>query len=220
MSARADNRLPQASPAAALAPPDKLDRIFDILAERALQETGATSVAIGLLRDGGVNCRVTAGLPMIEVGDPINRKTGLTALAIHRQMSQWCSDTESDARVDQEVCRQLGVRSIIVVPVSVQDDVVGVFAIFSVNPDAFSLADLNAVKKLSHRISAAVEPTTVKTSLATITPAKVDGELSNEQPPIIFNSGYMQEGSLRNYAASIWRTVARLLPKGQRGRAS
>ena len=118
MSARADSRLPQASPAATLAPADKLDRIFDILAERALQETGATSVAIGLLRDGGVTCRATAGVPMTEIGDPINRETGLTGLAIRRQMSQWCSDTESDARVDQEVCRQLGVRSIIVVPVS------------------------------------------------------------------------------------------------------
>jgi GAF domain-containing protein len=219
MSARADSRLPQVSPAATLAPADKLDRIFDIVAERALQETGATSVAIGQLCDGGVTCRAIAGLPISEIGDPINRKTGLTGLAIRRQMSQWCSDTESDARVDKEACRQLGVRSIIVVPVSVQDDVVGVFAIFSGNPDAFSLADLNAVKKLSHWISAAAEHTTVKTSLATITPAKLDGELSDEQPPIIFNSGYMQEGSLRNYAASIWRTVARLA-KGQRGRAS
>ena len=117
MSARADSPFPQASPAAALAPADKLDRIFEILAERALQETGATSVAIGLLRDGGVTCRATAGMPITEIGAPINRETGLTGLAIRRQMSQWCSDTESDARVDQEVCRQLGVRSIIVVPV-------------------------------------------------------------------------------------------------------
>src|SRR6266481_6773578 len=195
MSARADSRLPQVSPAATLTPADKLDCIFDILAERALQETGATSVAIGLLRDGGVTCRATAGLPMIEVGDPINRKTGLTALAIHRQMSQWCSDTESDARVDQEVCRQLGVRSIIVVPVSLQDAVVGVFAIFSGNPDAFSVADLNTVKKLSHWVSAAVEHTTVETSPAAISPARVDRELSDEQAPIIFNPAFTQESS-------------------------
>src|SRR5690349_16941650 len=123
MSARADSELPHVSPVAT----DKLDRIFEILAERALHETGATSVAIGLLRDGGVTCRAVAGLPLTEIGDPIHRKTGLTGLAIRRQMSQWCSDTESDARVDKEACRQLGVRSIIVVPVFVQDDVVGVF---------------------------------------------------------------------------------------------
>jgi GAF domain-containing protein len=220
MSARADRTLPQASPAAVLAPADKLDRIFDILAERALQETGATSVAIGLLRDGGATCRAIAGTPVTEIGDPINRETGLTGLAIRRQMSQWCSDTESDARVDQEVCRQLGVRSIIVVPVSLADVVVGVFAIFSGNPDAFSLADLNAVKKLSHWVSAAVEHTTVETSPATVSPASVDRELSDEQTPIIFNPAYTQESSLRIYAARIWRALSRVLPGGQRERTS
>jgi len=220
MSVRANSPLPQASPAAALVPAEKLERIFDILAERALQETGATSVAIGLLHQGGLTCRAAAGMPIIEIAAPINRETGLTGLAIRRQMSQWCNDTESDARVDREVCRQLGVRSIIVVPVSLQDAVVGVYAIFSENPDAFSLADLNTVKKLSHWVSAAVEPTTVETSPATVPPAGVDCELSDEQTAIIFNPAYTQESSLRNYAARIRRTVARLWPGDKRERAS
>ena len=59
---RAENEFPQASPAAAVAPADRQDRILQILAERALLETGATSVAIGLLCDGTVTCRATAGL--------------------------------------------------------------------------------------------------------------------------------------------------------------
>jgi GAF domain-containing protein len=201
-------------------PAEKLERIFDILAERALQETGATSVAIGLLHQGGLTCRAAAGMPIIEIAAPINRETGLTGLAIRRQMSQWCNDTESDARVDQEVCRQLGVRSIIVVPVSLQDAVVGVYAIFSDNPDAFSLADLNTVKKLSHWVSAAVEATTVETSPATVSPAGVDCELSDEQTAILFNPAYTQESSLRNYAARIRRIVARLWPGDKRERAS
>src|SRR5258708_27021347 len=94
MSARAASQLPQVSPAAALAPADKLDRIFDILAERALQETGATSVAIGLLRDGGVTCRALAGLPITDIRDPINRKTGPTRLPGRPHISQCCTDTE------------------------------------------------------------------------------------------------------------------------------
>jgi GAF domain-containing protein len=220
MSVRANSPLPQASPAAALVPAEKLERIFDILAERALQETRATSVAIGLLHQGGLTCRAAAGMPIIEIAGPINRETGLTGLAIRRQMSQWCNDTESDARVDQEVCRQLGVRSIIVVPVSLQDAVVGVYAIFSDNPDAFSLADLNTVKKLSHWVSAAVEATTVETSPATVSPAGVDCELSDEQTAILFNPAYTQESSLRNYAARIRRIVARLWPGDKRERAS
>ena len=217
---RAESELPPVSPAAAFAPAEKLDRVFDILAERALQETGATSVAIGLMREGGVTCRATAGRVITAVGDPINHETGLTGLAIRRQMSQWCSDTESDTRVNLEICRQLGLRSIIVVPVSVQDAVVGVFAIFSGSPDAFSLAHLNAVKKLSHWIGAAVEHAIFKTPPATIVPAMVDNKHSDQPPPTIFNSASTHESSLRNYTARIWRAMARVLPGGQRGRAS
>jgi GAF domain-containing protein len=219
-SPRAESELQLASPAAAFAPAEKQDRIFDILAERALQETGATSVAIGLMGDGGVTCRATAGRPITAVGDPINHETGLTGLAFRRQMSQWCSDTESDTRVNLEACRQLGLRSIMVVPVSVQDAVVGVFAIFSGNPDAFSLAHLNAVKKLSHWISEAAEHAILKTPPATIAPAVGDRKHSDQTPPTIFNSASTQESSLRHYTARIWRAMARVLPGGQRGHAS
>ena len=219
MSARANSELPQEPTAADLAPAEKLDRIFGILAERAVQETGAASVAICLMCDAGVICRATAGLPITEVGDPINLETGLTGRAIRRQMSQWCSDTESDARVDPEVCRKLGVRCIIVVPVSVQDGVVGVFAIFSGNPDAFSLADLKTVKKLSHWVSQAVGHTIVKNPPATITPDVVERKLPDHQPPPL-SSAYTQESSLRNYAAKIWRAMSWVLSGGQRGRTS
>ena len=220
MSARPSIESPQASPAAAFSPADKVDRIFGTLAERAVQETGAASVAICLMCDAGVICRATAGLPITEVGDLINLETGLTGRAIRRQMSQWCSDTESDARVDPEVCRKLGVRCIIVVPVSVQDGVVGVFAIFSGSPDAFSLADLKTVKKLSHWVSQAVGHTIVKSPPANIAPAVVNRKLSEHQPATEYSSPYTQESSPRNYVANIWRAMARVLLGGQRGRTS
>lgn len=214
----AENEFPQASPGAAVAPADRLDRAFQTLAERALRETGASSVAIGLLREGGVTCRATAGLPMTVVGDPINRETGLTGLAIRRQMSQWCSDTESDTRVDQEVCRQLGVRSIIVVPVFVQDSVVGVFAIFSRDPDALTLADLNTVKKLSHWVSEAFRYTNRKPSPVTVAPVIVDQKAPDYQPPSPFISGRPPEVGFRKYMAKMWPALARALSGGHNGR--
>lgn len=209
----AENEFPQASPGKAVAPIDGLGRAFQTLADRALRETGASSVAIGLLREGGVFCRATAGPPITVVGDPINRETGLTGLAIRRQMSQWCSDTEADTRVDQEVCRQLGVRSIIVVPVFVQDSVVGVFAIFSRDPDALSLADLNTVKKLSHWVSEAFRYTIRRPSPA---PAIVDQKAPDHQPPPYIISE-RQGGRLRNFAATLWRAIARVKLAGQKG---
>jgi GAF domain-containing protein len=146
----------------------KLDRILNDVAASALQATGATGVAIGLGREDAMICRAAAGLSFPDLGVRINTELGLTAAAIRRQMSQWCSDTESDSRVDVEVCRRLGVRSIIVVPVRSRDAVVGVFAIFSANPDAFSLGDLNRVKELAQRASEAIETTVANTAPQTI----------------------------------------------------
>jgi hypothetical protein len=135
----------------------KLDGLLHDIAARALEATGATGVAIGLGREGAMICRATAGLALPEVGVKINTESGLTAVAIRSQMSQWCSDTESDWRVDVEVCRQLGVRSMIAMPVRARGTVVGVFAIFSANPDAFAFSHLKRVKELAQRIAEAIE---------------------------------------------------------------
>src|SRR5207244_12543268 len=118
---------------------------------------GGTGGAKGLGRRGTRICGATAGRPIPDVGVRINTESGLGAAAISRQMSQWCSDTEFDPRVDVEVCRQLGVRSIIVVPVSARDAGVGVFAIFSVHPDAVSLRHLMEVKDLAHLPTVVIE---------------------------------------------------------------
>ena len=192
----------------------KLDCILNDVAARALQATGATSVVIGLGREDAMICCATAGLPFPDLKVRINTESGLTAVAIRRQMSQWCNDTESDSRVDVEVCRQLGVRSIIVVPVCVRDTVVGIIAIFSANPDAFSLGDLNSVKELAQLASEAIETTTV-------------GNIGLQTAaPVITRPGHLGRGhlgdvnavqtcgvELRKYATRIWCAIVLALTR-------
>src|SRR5436305_10881658 len=74
---------------------EKQNRILNTLAGRALRATHATSAAIGLMHHDAIVCRAIAGQPITKVGEPVNSETGLTGLAIKRQMSQWCNDTES-----------------------------------------------------------------------------------------------------------------------------
>jgi transcriptional regulator with GAF, ATPase, and Fis domain len=193
----------------------KLDRSLHHLAANALQETGASSVAIGLEREGTMICRAVAGLPLADLGAPINTESGLTGIAIRRQMSQWCSDTESDLRVDVEVCRQLGVRSIIVVPVCARDIVVGLFAIFSVSPDAFSLGDLNTVKQLAHWAAEAVETTARNAAPQTIPPAIAAQDQLSEKQPVGVNPE--RTHSIRTYAARIRHAIALALFRGRSG---
>lgn len=181
----------------------KLDRILHNAAARALQATGATGVAIGLGRKDAMICQATAGLPFPGFGLRINTESGLTAAAIHRQMSQWCSDTESDSRVDLEVCRQLGVRSIIVVPVCARDTVVGVFGLFSANPDAFSRSDLNTVKELTQGVSEAIENTGGHRPPDTTDPAIVQRDRLGGGQPVDAKSEFTLGAGLRNYGIRI-----------------
>jgi GAF domain-containing protein len=182
----------------------KLDRILNDVAARALQATGATGVAIGLGREDAMICYAATGLPFADLGVRINTESGLTAAAIRRQMSQWCSDTESDSRVDIEVCRQLGARSIIVVPVCVRDTVVGVIAIFSANPDAFSLRDLNSVKELAELASEAIETTVENIAPPATAPAITPLE------DLVRGTG---EVKLREYVMRIHRAIVLALTR-------
>jgi GAF domain len=215
----AENERSQTSPVTAnLAAAEKLDRILNILAARALLATGATSVAIGLTREDNVICRATGGLPFTKVGDPINSETGLTGMAIRRQMSQWSNDTESDPRVDIEACRHFGIRSIILVPIQDRDAVIGIFAIFSVNQDAFSLADVNGVKGLAEGIAEAIEHTRDIPPSRSGAIAIADSKHSRGQQPVIFASQHVQQNEITHYAAKIWRALARVLPGSKNGR--
>ncbi len=192
----------------------KLDRILNDVAARALQATGATSVAIGLGREDGMICYAAAGIPFPDLGVRINTESGLTAAAIRRQMSQWCTDTESDSRVDVEACRQLGVRSIIVVPVCVRETVVGVIAIFSANPDAFSLNDLNKVKELAELASEAVETTTVgNMALQTTAPVMARPDEPGRRHPVHVNSVRTCGVEIGKYAMRIRRAIVLALTR-------
>ena len=189
----------------------RLDRILHNLAARAMQETRASSAAIGLGPEGGMICRASAGLLLGDNGGPINTESGLTGMAVRLQMSQWCTDTESDARVDVEVCRQLGLRSMIVVPVCAHDNVIGVFAVFSVNTDAFSLDDLNTAKKLAHWAAEAVETTAGNAAPQAAAPTTAGPDYSREKQLFGDFSEQAHTVGITSYVARVQRSIVAAL---------
>jgi GAF domain-containing protein len=60
-----------------------------------------------------------------------------------------CKDSETDARVDAEVCRKLGIRSLVVVPVFERRDVVGLIEVFSSRPNAFQNQHVAMLEQLA-----------------------------------------------------------------------
>ncbi|HEY1270608.1 MAG TPA: TonB family protein [Terriglobales bacterium] len=133
-----------------------LDLILHDIAEQARQSAGASGAAIALEREGEIVCRAAAGSTAPDLGIRISSESGLTAACLRERKPQVCSDTETDRRVDAEACRQLGVRSIVVVPLFSRQGLVGVFEIFSPHANAFTEQNLKRLEELGTWVTKAM----------------------------------------------------------------
>jgi putative methionine-R-sulfoxide reductase with GAF domain len=115
-----------------------LDIILNDIVEQTRLATNASAAAIALVQGNEIVCRATTGENAPGLGVRLDAHSGLSGACVQTKECQRCDDTETDSRVDFDVCSQLGVRSILVYPVLKQGQLVGVTEIFSPRPNAFS----------------------------------------------------------------------------------
>lgn len=135
-----------------------LDAALQLLADRAQYITGATGAAIALRRDGrnDMLCRASTGSNAPELGALLSTEAGLSGESVRTKQLLRCDDAERDARVNREVCRRMGIASVVVMPVVNDDEVLGVLELFSGRANAFGERDLAAVRRLSEMVETAV----------------------------------------------------------------
>ena len=135
-----------------------LDAALQLLADRAQYITGASGAAIALRRNGrnDMLCRASTGSNAPELGALLSTEYGLSGESVRTRQPLRCDDAERDVRVNREVCRQLGIASVVVMPVVNDDEVLGVFELFSGRVNAFGERDLSAVQRLSQLVETAV----------------------------------------------------------------
>jgi TonB family protein len=129
-----------------------LDLVLNEIVEQARLATTATGAAIALVRGEEIVCRATTGESAPDLGVRLTMHSGLSGACVQSREVQRCDDTETDPRVDTEVCRRLDVRSILIVPLLDEGELAGVFEIFSPRPQAFGDRDVQTVQALSRRI--------------------------------------------------------------------
>lgn len=136
-----------------------LDAALQLLADRAQYITGSTGAAIALRRTGknDMLCRASAGSNAPELGALLSTEFGLSGESVRSRQVLRCDDVERDSRVNQDACRQLGIASVAVMPVVNDDEVLGVFELFSGKVKAFGERDLTALKRLGEMVETAVK---------------------------------------------------------------
>lgn len=128
------------------------DTVFQLITARALSLTGADGAALAFLTDDNMICRACAGEIAPPLGTPVDVKQGLSGECVRSGLIVGCQDTENDSRVDREICRTLGIGSILAAPIVSDFRVVGLLEVFSSHPRTFTKAHESVLARLVEAI--------------------------------------------------------------------
>lgn len=128
-----------------------LEIVLNEIVEQGCHVTGATGAAIILDRGGELVCRASSGSIVPELGARIDSSAGLAGECLRTRKTMWCDDTFSDPRAATEPSREVGVRSIAMMPLLQGDVLVGIFGLFSTQPYAFGVRDERTLEILVER---------------------------------------------------------------------
>jgi hypothetical protein len=129
--------------------PVDLDAFFKRLVADTHLLLSAHGSAIGL-RDGQMyRWRARWGEPGPLIGAHIYTGSGISGQCLVSGEIQLCQDTWNDARVDAELCRQLGLRSMVVAPIKRATRIDGILEAWSCDPLAFDGRSLDILQELA-----------------------------------------------------------------------
>ncbi len=136
----------------------KLSTLLATAVERVRYITNAGGVALALCENVALSenqsenledamvCYASSGPAAPEVGARMYIRSGLTAESIRTRQTLRCDRASSDPRVNQESCKALGIESVMVLPLILDRNVVGMFELFGSKPSAFAERDATTLR--------------------------------------------------------------------------
>ena len=128
------------------------DPVLHLIVERAASLTSASGAALALLTGDAIICRACIGEPAPPVGSAVDVSTGLSGECLRTGVVVFCGDTESDPRVDPDVCRIAGIGSFMAAPIFADFRVVGLIEVFSPYPYTFAKSDEAMMERLAELV--------------------------------------------------------------------
>jgi len=146
---------------------------LNLVAVRTLALTQASGVAIGLVVGNEVVCRAAAGTAP-DVGARVQLDKGLSGECVRSSKIVRSDDTAQDPRVDPAASAALNLGSAVVVPIHFAGSVIGVFEVFSAEPNAFDDWAVLAISQIAHFIGGVTNATLAPPMAATPPAAAAD----------------------------------------------
>jgi hypothetical protein len=130
--------------------------MLGIITRSAQHLTDASGAALAISDGKSMVCRASSGATAPSVGAQGSMESGFTGSCVRTRNVQRCDDTEADLRVNADVCRSLGIRSILGVPIIDSHGVTGILEVLSSEPNAFDDGDVNSVSLLAALVQLAL----------------------------------------------------------------
>jgi diguanylate cyclase (GGDEF)-like protein/PAS domain S-box-containing protein len=134
-----------------------LDEICTLMAQRAMSVLTATGVEIELLEGQELVSHGFFGETHRPLGARMAVRTSIAGRVVTTGEPQYCADSETDPRVNRRICREVGVRSMLLVPLRNSGEVVGVLRATAREPHAFSNDQTTSLLLLSESLGAVIE---------------------------------------------------------------
>jgi L-methionine (R)-S-oxide reductase len=161
-----------------------LTATLQLLAEQAQYITGATGAAIALREHGEMVCLASSGSSAPEVGSLLQVNSGLSGESVRTRQTLRCDDAATDTRVNRESCEALGIASVVVMPLVQDDDVIGVFELFSNKARVFEGRDITALERMGAMVFTALEHAVAAHGVTMWAPPG-DGAVSGTEMPVV-----------------------------------
>jgi protein TonB len=123
--------------------------ILHATTETARLLSGADGVALAVRTKGLIVCRACSGDPTPDIGTPLDTNAGISGECLRADLILVCDDCENDSRVDPDVCRFLGIRSLAAVPLHGPSGVAGILEAFSTRVGTFGEFQVNSLRALA-----------------------------------------------------------------------
>jgi len=129
---------------------DDFEKVIQLVADYAeALLPSATGAVVELVEGDDLVARACSRQAAAHLGFRIAMAGSFTGSTIRAGRPLLCSDSETDDRVNRDAARATGVRSMVVVPLTVDGDPKGALKIVSSEPDAFGSDDLLVAELLA-----------------------------------------------------------------------
>lgn len=133
------------------------DQVMRVVTEQAQAITSADGAVVEMARGEEMVYEAVSGLSTVWVGLRLRVTSSLSGRCVRLGVPVRCVDTEYDARVDRAACRELGIRSMVVVPLVSGETPVGALKVVSTEPDHFTEADVDLLQEMADFIAESLQ---------------------------------------------------------------